>query len=139
LFSKLVAVCKALRSNGKFLFNPTKFSFTDPSVRPVVIVDLLACLWPMYGGLDLICGGQGRVFEQRWRTLIAAFDSAGIDLVFVLDGPVPADKLSTWKQRRYSTAKNFVFPVFDALVSWNELKFSPGVRKLLDSDEKLFV
>ena len=82
-----------------------------------MIVDLMACMWPMYGNLDLICGGQGMVYFQRWKAFIEAFEAAGIELVFVKDGPINEEKRHTWVERRYKTVTSYVNPVFDCLVS----------------------
>lgn len=77
----------------------------------------MSCLRPVHQDLDQICGGQGRVFIHYWRTLVKAFESAGVELVFVIDGPVPVSKRSTWIRRKYECASKFVYPVFDSLVS----------------------
>lgn len=80
---------------------------------------MMSCVRPIYGTLDLICGGQGRVYLQRWKTLIEAFEAAGIELVFVKDGPLPCSKRPAWVDRRYRSVEEFVYPVFDDLVSFN--------------------
>jgi hypothetical protein len=71
----------------------------------------------MYQNLDLVCGGQGRVYLQRWQIFIEAFESAGIELIFVTDGVSAETKRKTWVNRKYSTLNEFVCPVFDSLVS----------------------
>jgi hypothetical protein len=71
---------------------------------------------PMYGNLDLVCGGQGRVYRQRWKIFVEAFESAGIELVFVEDGSISETKRRTWVERRYRTVDKYVYPVFDCLV-----------------------
>lgn len=82
----------------------------------MIIVDLLACVSQMYKDLDPICGGQARVYRKRWEKFISGFESAGIELVFVTDGPQKESKRKTWVERRYQTLEKFVFPVFDSLV-----------------------
>ena len=93
--------------------------FSDPSNqrRPVVIVDILACIRPVYGDLDMICGGQGKLYKERWSIFIKAFESAGIELVFVTnESAVPENKRYNWTRSKYGALKTFVFPIFDRLV-----------------------
>ena len=85
--------------------------------RPKVIVDLFACLGIMYANLDMICGGQGKVYEKQWAIFIKAFESAGIELVFVADGPSPECKHDNWVKKQYDLLEKVVNPVFDRLVS----------------------
>jgi len=70
----------------------------------------------MYGNLDLVCGGQGRSYLQRWKIFVEAFESAGIELIFVKDGSTSETKRRTWVSRRYQTVDEYVYPVFDRLV-----------------------
>jgi hypothetical protein len=66
--------------------------------------------------LDFICGGQGRSYKSRWRIFISAFDSAGIELVFVKDGIREESKRKKWIERQYQDMDERIFPIFDALV-----------------------
>lgn len=77
----------------------------------------MSCLRPIHQDLDQICGGQGRMYIHYWRTLVNAFESAGIELLFVKDGPPPEYKRPLWVKRKYEAVKKFVYPVFDSLVS----------------------
>ena len=70
----------------------------------------------MYKDLDFICGGQAKVYQKRWETFISGFESAGIELIFVVDGPTKENKRKNWVERRYQTLEAFVVPVFDSLV-----------------------
>ena len=80
-------------------------------------MDLLHFAYPMYKGLDHICGGQGKLYEKRWSIFLAAFETAGIELVFVADGARgPDSKQKTWKKHRNDHRQNFIKPVFASLV-----------------------
>ena len=82
-----------------------------------MIVDLFACVRLMYANLDEICGGQGKQYQRQWAIFIAAFEWAGIELVFVADGPGPECKHGKWVKRQYDLLEKVVCPVFDRLVS----------------------
>ena len=86
-------------------------------VAPNIIIDLKACTRPIYGDLDLICGGQGKLYEERWAAFLSALESAGIEPLFVTDGScVPSSKRKKWVERKYDALDKFVTPIFDALV-----------------------
>ena len=84
--------------------------------KPKVILDVLACVRMMYRNLDMVCGGQGICFQRRWQIFFEAFESAGIELVLVCDGPRPKSKHETWVKRQYDANQKFVNPLFDCLV-----------------------
>jgi hypothetical protein len=84
-----------------------------------VIVDLYALFGYMYSGLDMICGGQGKLYQRRWAIFFEAFESAGIELVFVADGPAPESKHQTWVRRQYDKKLKIITPLFDSLVIYN--------------------
>ena len=91
-------------------------------VAPNIIIDVKACTRPIYGDLDLICGGQGKLYEERWSALLSALESAGIEPLFVTDGScVPPNKRKKWIKRKYEVLNKFVFPVFNALVIYTFL------------------
>jgi hypothetical protein len=100
--------------------------FEGPGHRPpVIIVDLLHCAYLMYSDLDHICGGQGKLYEQKWRIFLQAFESAGIELVFVADGASgPNSKRWTWRKHRSEHLEYFVRPVFVKLVNGKTCYFS---------------
>ena len=76
-----------------------------------------ACTRPIYGDLDLICGGQGTLYAERWSLFLSALESAGIEPIFVTDGScVPESKRKRWVQRKYEALDKFVTPIFDDLV-----------------------
>ena len=87
----------------------------ESSSPSILIIDLQSCVRSVYNGLDLIGGGQFREYSCRWKQVITALTQAGIRPIFVSDGPIPPSKRQTWINRRYSSAKDFVFPILDAL------------------------
>lgn len=87
----------------------------DKENKVTMVIDLQSCVRSVYEGLDIIGGGQFKEYSNRWEIFIASLKEAGICPVFVTDGPIPESKRQTWVQRRYSTANEYVFPVFDLL------------------------
>ena len=98
------------------------FQGLNPRRRPVVIVDIKACIRPIYRGLEIICGGQGKLYQERWTIFIKAFESAGIDLWFVNSknaGQMSAGcrkKRQMWAKKRCNSMKDYIYPIFDRLV-----------------------
>ena len=71
--------------------------------------------------MDLVNGGDFGHFQQRWKKFIRKFEEAGIELIFVLDGPIcPPDKRLTWIRRKTGKMNDFIFPIFDALNSYSK-------------------
>ena len=69
-----------------------------------------------YAKLDMICGGQGKLYEKRWKNFFAAFESAGIELVLVADGRGPDSNHLKWVKKQYNLLEKVITPVFDSLV-----------------------
>ena len=84
--------------------------------RPKVIMDLCGCSWWLYAKLDMICGGQGKLYKKRWEVFFAAFESAGIELVLVADGHNQDSIHLKWVRRQYNLLEKVITPVFDSLV-----------------------
>jgi hypothetical protein len=95
--------------------------------RPILVIDLMSCSRKFYveiAGLDVVCGGQHAEYLDFLRSFVDRFRSAGIDLVFVNDGPSMTAKRDTWVRRRYETWDRFVRVCFDALKATQFPKFS---------------
>lgn len=82
----------------KSLANRHKSS--HPQSTPTVVVDAMGCLRTWYTPNDWIHGGQWKEYLSSLEHFIAAFENAGIKLVFVFDGVIEQKKRAEWTKRR---------------------------------------
>ncbi|XP_068088026.1 constitutive coactivator of peroxisome proliferator-activated receptor gamma isoform X3 [Hyperolius riggenbachi] len=71
-----------------------------PDCIPTIVVDAMGCLRTWYTPYDWIHGGQWKEYVTSLENFIAAFDNAGIKLVFVFDGVIEQKKRAEWAKRR---------------------------------------
>ncbi|XP_018412551.1 PREDICTED: constitutive coactivator of peroxisome proliferator-activated receptor gamma [Nanorana parkeri] len=82
----------------KSLANGHKSS--HPELTPTIVVDAMGCLRTWYTPNDWIHGGQWKEYLSSLEHFIAAFEAAGIKLVFVFDGVIEQKKRAEWAKRR---------------------------------------
>lgn len=73
---------------------------THPELTPTIVVDAMCCLRTWYTPNDWIHGGQWKEYLSSLEYFIAAFEKAGIKLVFVFDGVIEQKKRAEWAKRR---------------------------------------
>lgn len=89
------------------------FRYRTGSV-PVVVIDGMSCLRPLYRKFSWLNGGQYKEFYDLLQYFISSFTNLGCELFVFFDGPPPKIKLPMWKKRRLSSAEE-VSNVFDTL------------------------
>ncbi|KAM9316154.1 constitutive coactivator of peroxisome proliferator-activated receptor gamma [Gastrophryne carolinensis] len=71
-----------------------------PGCTPTIVVDAMCCLRTWYTPNDWVHGGQWKEYLSSLKDFIAAFNGAGIRLIFVFDGVIEQKKRSEWIKRR---------------------------------------
>ena len=75
----------------------------ESSERRVVIVDVCALMLYLYGLQSLL--GDFSSMRAKVERLVECFAAQGVDIVAVIDGAVPPEKVATWLARRRQDAK----------------------------------
>ncbi|KAM4040931.1 constitutive coactivator of peroxisome proliferator-activated receptor gamma isoform 2-T3 [Anomaloglossus baeobatrachus] len=78
----------------------TSYKSSYPDCVPTIVVDAMGCLRSWYTPDAWIHGGQWKEYLASLQRFIAAFQSAGIHLVFVFDGVIEQKKRTEWVRRR---------------------------------------
>ncbi|KAM5163049.1 constitutive coactivator of peroxisome proliferator-activated receptor gamma isoform 2-T2 [Mantella aurantiaca] len=73
---------------------------SHPQCTPTIVVDAMGCLRTWYTPNDWIHGGQWKEYLSSLEHFIAAFEGAGIKLVFIFDGVIEQKKRAEWTRRR---------------------------------------
>ncbi|XP_075718710.1 constitutive coactivator of peroxisome proliferator-activated receptor gamma isoform X2 [Rhinoderma darwinii] len=73
---------------------------SNPDCVPTIVVDAMGCLRTWYTPDAWIHGGQWKEYLTSIQDFIAAFQNAGIRLVFVFDGVIEQKKRPVWLKRR---------------------------------------
>ncbi|XP_044146145.1 constitutive coactivator of peroxisome proliferator-activated receptor gamma [Bufo gargarizans] len=78
----------------------TRHKSSYPDCVPTIVVDAMGCLRSWYTPNAWIHGGQWKEYLISLQDFIAAFQNAGIRLVFVFDGVIEQKKRAEWARRR---------------------------------------
>ncbi|CAH2251092.1 Hypothetical predicted protein [Pelobates cultripes] len=78
----------------------SKHRSSYPGCTPTIVVDAMGCLRSWYTPHDWIHGGQWKEYLCSLHKFIAAFQAAGIRLVFIFDGVIEQKKREEWVKRR---------------------------------------
>lgn len=89
------------------LGKPLTISRSDESGEPrVVIVDVCALMLNLYGMQSLLA--DFGAMREKVERLVQSFAAQGVEIVAVIDGAVPPEKVATWLARRKQDAKTVV-------------------------------
>ena len=89
------------------LGKPLTISRGDESSQPrVVIVDVCALMLNLYGMQSLLA--DFGAMRDKVERMVESFAAHGVEIVAVIDGAVPPEKVATWLARRKQDAKTVV-------------------------------